>query len=114
MLFDPYLHLTMVWVPLGIINLYFIAPTTEYIISADAFSVWTPIHISPKLWWALLHSESFQWGTWKTGNLPDYQSQCLETCLQKQLLIREKVMPALFDEFKWTKHLCEIPSPLSN
>ena len=39
MLFDPYLHLAIVQEPLGIINLYFIAPTTEYIISADAFSM---------------------------------------------------------------------------
>ena len=37
MLFDPYLHLTIVRVSLDIINLYFIAPTTEYIISADVF-----------------------------------------------------------------------------
>ena len=39
MLFDPYLHLTIVWVPLGITNLYFIAPTAEYIISAYVFSM---------------------------------------------------------------------------
>ena len=29
----------MLQVSLGIINLYFIAPTTEYMISADVFSV---------------------------------------------------------------------------
>ena len=37
--FDPYLNLTMVWVLLDIINFYFIAPTAEYIISADVFSM---------------------------------------------------------------------------
>ena len=59
----------------------------EYIISTDGFSVWTRTHISPKPWWALLPSGSFQWHTWR---LQTYQTTVPRDMSSDQLLSKGK------------------------